>query len=162
MPHRLTRILFWPAIALAVSACSLFPDLGLDTPPPSNPIFSDVERIELQLPGSGAGANAGTNFQFDAPSEVRYLVLAVFTAPIQVQGSRIVNEPAWAYGSRSGLSGFSRSSVQAGMFYQYDPLQKDYNTVQAAPVGGVYYWAVWGYDKWGNLTHASPQWQVSF
>ena len=160
-PRFVLRGLLWIVPACALTTC-LFPALEQDTPPPSTPIFSDVERIELTSPPHNGSGVSPVVFQFDAPSEVSYLVLALFDAQIQVVGSRIVNEGSFSYGSRSGLSGFSRSSISSDDLYSYDPVGNDLAGAPGPPAAGTYYWAVWGYDKWGNLTHASPQWIYTF
>jgi hypothetical protein len=160
---RSVQLLLCFATTIVLSACSLLTDLGLDVSPPANPIFSDVERIDLVLPTTSA--NGSTSFQFDAPSEVANIVIGVFSSPILVNGDRIVNEGAFQFGSRSGLAGFSRSAVRASDFYGYNLATHDFDTsvpFAAVPSTGLRYWAVWGYDKWGNLTHASPQWSVTF
>jgi hypothetical protein len=142
-----------------------------EEPPPTTPIFSGVEKIELQAPwpppnDTWSYISNSISFQFDIPSVVEYVVLALFTASIDVSGKTITNPNAWVAGNRSGLSGFSTSSTRADNLFPFDLGSGDFDTslgnyTPSPPFPQTFYWAVWGYDQWGNLTHASPQWSLT-
>ena len=100
------KILSLVALTVSLCCCAFFGEPDEQTPPPSTPIFSDVVKIELQSPTNGSGPLASsTSFQFVIPEDVEYVVLALFSAPIQVSGKTILNPSAWQAGSRTGLAG---------------------------------------------------------
>jgi hypothetical protein len=142
-----------------------------ETPPepPTSPIFDDVEKIDLITPlddddHSTTISASSIDFLFDIPSDVKYVMVGIFTEDIDVVGDKIVNDTDCVAGSRSGLSGFSRSSIPAANMRVFNPASGDFTaTTFASTVSGStdnYYWAVWGYDEGQNLTHASPRWRV--
>lgn len=121
---------------------------------PVSPIFSDVENIQI--------GQTATDFTFYLPEDVYYAVLGVFDVEIETQGNTIINELDFEGGNRTGLSGFTRSGVPKNMIWHYEDSQNDFSqTVKYIPQNVVDHWAVWGYDRYGNLTHASGQLTVS-
>ncbi|MDY6969689.1 MAG: hypothetical protein SVR08_13670, partial [Spirochaetota bacterium] len=66
-------------------------------------------------------------------------------------------------GSRSGLSGFSRTSVSLSYLYTFDEISKDFTTTNyIVPSGIDLYWAVWGYNKDWVLISATSQKIINF
>jgi len=131
---------------------------------PSTLIFSGVERIDLISPLNGDDlSDSGGNFEFNLPSEVEYAVLVVFSATIETSGNTIINDEAeFLAGSRSGLPGFSRDQVNQNNLYTYNPATNDFSGIAYGPAGTNRWWAVYGYDSEGELTHASPQREFDF
>lgn len=131
---------------------------------PKSPIFSDVEIITLYTPDAIEISSADTSnfkFTFCLPSEVSYAVLGIFysAVPIETNGNTFTNPDNLIAGSRTGLTGWGRGEVSASNLYEFDNID-DFNENKPFSLSGTYHWAVWGYDKWGNLTHASEQWEV--
>ncbi len=129
---------------------------------PKTPIFAGTEEIGLILPLDGGSVNAGGSFSYSVPSEVKYVVFGLFNAKIETSGKTISNPQAFIAGSRDGLSGFVRGSQTRSTMHTYDQNTKDFVSATADPGNGTdRYWAVWGYDQFGNLTHSSPQRRVN-
>lgn len=112
-----------------------------------NPPLLGNERINAWYDGS-------STFWFDTPEEVKYLVLGVFDALPQTDGEKILNPEHLIAGSRTGLNGFGRNSVELDYIYDYDPAEGDFDESSDWSELNSW-WAVWGYDEWGNLTHSS-------
>lgn len=132
-------------------------------------IFDDVERIELVAPDIEGivilGNNSNDRFEFKVSNDVKYIVLGIFDTSIATQGKNITNEEDFLAGSRTGLDGFSRDSVPLDSIYGYLNNLNDFDNTLAIdtlspPEDRYYYWAVWGYDVNGNLTHASEERRV--
>lgn len=122
-----------------------------ETPPElHSTIFPDVERID------NLDFN-GTTFSYYAPKEVKYLVLGIFDGDISVNTDTMtIDDTNLLGGSHSG-TGMGRGSVTTTNIYYYDPATKNFNSnLMPNTVNGTC-WAVWGYDEFGNLTHASEQ-----
>lgn len=132
-------------------------------PPPSSPIFSGTTQISLVSPSHGATVTTSAALQYSLPAEVTYAVIGVFNANIVTSGSSISNEANFLYGSRTGLSDFVRGSQVQSVLHGYDATTKNFKTPNSSPAAssGTYYWAVWGYDQYGNLTHSSPAWKFT-
>lgn len=115
----------------------------------SAPIFSGVEEIHID--------QSGTTFYYDVPAEVKYVVLGIFSSQPTTDGDRISDDSilTWTSGSRTKLDLFGRSSVLKSNVYFFNTSTLDYNTSSTTTAVNGHYWAVWGYDKWGNLTHSS-------
>ncbi len=127
---------------------------------PKTPIFEGTKEISLTLPLNGN--NLGTSpMTYSVPSEVKYVVFGLFNAQITTSGKTITNPAAFVAGSRDGLSDFVRGSQTRASLHLYDQTSKDF-AGNTNPGTNTYYWAVWGYDQYGNLTHSSPQRQVAF
>lgn len=129
-------------------------------PPPSSPIFSGTTQISLVSPSHGSTSSAA--LQYSLPAEVTYAVIGVFNANIVTSGSTISNEANFLYGSRTGLGDFVRGSQVQSALHGYDPTTKNFKAPNSSPAASsTYYWAVWGYDQYGNLTHSSPAWKFT-
>jgi hypothetical protein len=135
--------------------------LGCQTtdPQPTTPIFSGTKEISLTSPLHTASLGGGSFF-YSVPTEVKYVVFGVFNAQIVTNGSTISNEANFLYGSRTGLSDFVAGTQVKSTLHDYDSSTKNFKTPNSTVPAGTYYWAVWGYDQYGNLTHSSPQRQV--
>ncbi len=124
---------------------------------PTSPIFSDVETIEIGQDGS--------KFTYYLPSDVAFAVLGVFSSVnIEIESDgRAVKDDNLIGGSRTGMPSWGRSDVLKSNLYNYNPSTYDFNgsSPYSLPAGTGYYWAIWGYDKYGNLTHASGKLKVS-
>ena len=128
---------------------------------PRTPIFEGTEEISLTLPLNETALGTG-NFTYSVPSEVKFVVFGLFNTQITTSGKTITNPGAFVYGSRDGLSDFVRGSQSDTTLHNYNQGTKDFDA--AAVVGPTCtscYWAVWGYDQYGNLTHSSPQRRVN-
>jgi len=144
---RIISILHIAVLLFVVSICMSCDAVPEDQEPV---IFDDVERIELDGYDS-------TRFTFDVPNGVSTVVLGVFHNTIQTQGQTILNEVDFAGGNRTGLPGYVKGEVNKSALYEYDPGTKDFDPTLSYNTNGSYWWAVWGYDSDGNLTHASEQ-----
>ncbi len=111
------------------------------------PIFDDVELV------SASYSYSGETFTYSFPDEVVYIVLGVFNAPIETDGKIITNMNNLKAGSRTGHAGFFRNSLSKTALYTFSG--NDFTTTQYTTGTNNGYCAVWGYDKWGTLTHAS-------
>ncbi len=124
---------------------------------PKTPIFEGTKEIALTSPLNATALGTG-NFTYSVPAEVKFVVFGLFNAQITTSGKTITNPTAFIYGSRDGLSDFVRGSQSDTTLHNYNQTSKDFD---AGSVGGPTctncYWAVWGYDQYGNLTHSSPQ-----
>jgi hypothetical protein len=151
---QLTQFLAAAAIAGVLSGC-----LKTDDDQPKTLIFEGTEAITLIAPSDNN--NLTGNFTYTVPSEVKFVVFGLFNAAITTSGKSITNPSAFVAGSRDGLSDFVRGSQSVGTLHAYSQSSKDF--VAAGPGGltGLHYWAVWGYDQFGNLTHSSPQRRVN-
>ncbi|MBX3724059.1 MAG: hypothetical protein KF713_19590 [Turneriella sp.] len=129
---------------------------------PATPIFEGTTEIKLSSPSDAAGLGASGSFLYSVPSEVKYLVFGLFNAKITTSGKTVTNPSAFVYGSRDGLSDFVRGQQARSAFHSYNQTTKDFDaaTVTATCTPGCY-WAVWGYDQYGNITHSSGQRQVT-
>lgn len=124
---------------------------------PKTPVFAGLEDVELRLPLTTATYNTTDHFRYNAPNGVAFLVFALFDAPITTADNKVSNVQNFKYGSRTGLSGFSAGLQTRVTLYAFDPGTGNFTGAQTSPPAGTYYWAVWGYDGNGNLTHSSPQ-----
>ncbi len=137
-------ILIVVILLMGLCACETAPQL-------ESTIFPDVERIDI------IDFN-GTTFSYYAPKEVKYLVLGIFDGNISVNTDTMtIDDYNLLGGSHSGI-GMGRGSVTTANIYFYDPATKNFNSI-VMTIGAVTgtCWAVWGYDEFGNLTHASQQ-----
>ena len=144
-------------VHIAILMCAVSIYAGCDAVPEEQGpvIFDDVERIELD------GYISGT-FYFDVPNGVSIVVLGVFNDEIKTQGQIILNEINFKAGSRTGLDNYVKGQVADTELYFYDPVTNDFDPDPPSySTGGLHYWAVWGYDSDGNLTHASEQQPVT-
>jgi hypothetical protein len=148
----------FPVLIVAV-AVLIFNSCAENKTNPTSPIFSDVEVIEITRPDSG-GSLGTTGFIWDVPDEVEYMVLGIFSSVIQVSGKTIINMDKCYGGGRTGLAGFERGQLLTSNIHQYDQNTGDFNPALSAGILSPSYWAVWGYDKYMNLTHASPCYTV--
>lgn len=126
---------------------------------PTTLIFDGVERIELTSPDHLD--NSSGPLVYSAPSEVAFIVVGIFNSSIQTSGKTILNEANFFRGIKTGLAGFNRGQLDFSATYIYDQNSNDFDGPSALP-NGSYYWAVWGYDSNGILTHASPQWRFTY
>ncbi len=162
---RIISILHIAVLLFAVSTCLSCNAVPEDRDPV---IFDDVERIELIAPDIDGSVTLGINsdrFEFNVSNDVKYIVLGIFDTSIGTQGKNITNEDDFLAGSRTGLDGFSRDSVPLDSIYGYLNNLNDFDNTLAIdtlspPEDIYYYWAVWGYDVNGNLTHASEERRV--
>ena len=155
---QLTQFLAAAAIAGALSGC-----IKTDDDQPKTPIFAGTEEIGLILPLDNGSVNASGSFSYSVPSEVKYVVFGLFNADIITSGKTISNPDAFVAGSRDGLADFVRGTQARSTLHAYNQGTKDFNaaTTTVPNSGPIYYWAVWGYDQFGNLTHSSPRRRVN-
>jgi hypothetical protein len=128
---------------------------------PGTPIFEGTTEIMLSSPNSTGNLSANGLFMYSVPSEVKYLVFGLFNNQITTSGKTITNPAMFQYGSRDGVSDFVRGQQARPTLHNYNQVTKDFDSTAVAPPNGVYYWAVWGYDQYGNVTHSSRQRQVT-
>lgn len=129
---------------------------------PTQPIFPDTELITLTAPAHGA-AIASLAFTYNIPPEVEYAIIGIFDSNgIRVSGSTLDVSNLIA-GSSSGKAAFTRSSLaQSSLLVPLADKSAFSDTGYVfSGTGVLYYWAVWGYDKYGNLTHSSPAWNFT-
>lgn len=133
---------------ISLFSCVLFNCGTSEKEEPQSLIFSELEEI------TNCSYGAGT-FHYYLPPEVAYAVLGIFTNNIIGESGVITNEDDFKAGSRTGR-GMGRESVTASNIWTYD---KDTNDFTYSLYGGAanLYWGVWGYDKYGNLTHSSSK-----
>lgn len=129
-------------------------------PQPTTPIFAGLASIELTGPNNGA--TLGSALTYNAPSEVKYLIVGLFDQQIATSGTTITNPQNFKFGSRTGLADFVAGSQTRATMHAYDTASKNFVAAASSPTAATYYWAVWGYDQYGNLTHCSPQRSVVF
>lgn len=128
---------------------------------PKTPIFEGTEEIPLTLPLNGQ--NLGTAaMTYSVPTEVKFVVFGLFSTQITTSGKSITNPTAFVAGSRDGAADFVRGSQTRSTLHPYNQTTKDFDSGLLNPGAATYYWAVWGYDQYGNLTHSSPQRSVVF
>ncbi|GAB4445647.1 MAG: hypothetical protein OHK0011_27340 [Turneriella sp.] len=151
---QLTQFLAAAAIAGALSGC-----LKTDDDQPKTLIFEGTEAITLISPSDNTSLSG--NFTYTVPSEVKYVVFGLFNAAITTSGKSITNPSAFVAGSRDGLSDFVRGSQARAALHAYNQSTKDFDAAATGAAANPYYWAVWGYDQFGNLTHSSPQRRVT-
>ena len=152
----ISNIIFAAGIILSLG---MLPGCQTTDPQPTTPIFSGTKEISLTSPLHTASLSTG-NFLYTVPSEVKYVVFGVFNAQIVTNGSTISNESNFLYGSRTGLGDFVSGTQAKGTLHDYDASTKNFKAPNSTVPSATYYWAVWGYDQYGNLTHSSPQRQV--
>ena len=128
---------------------------------PRTPIFEGTEEISLSLPLNGGNLGA-SSMTYNVPSEVKFVVFGLFNAQITTSGKTITNPAAFIRGNRDGLADFVRGSQTRTTLHTYNQATKDFDAAVNDPANATYYWAVWGYDQYGNLTHSSPQRTVIF
>lgn len=115
---------------------------------PTSPIFSDVKSISIEW--------EDPDFTYYLPEEVEYAVLGIFSENIETSGDAITNEDEFLAGSMTDLDGWSRSRVSSTDVYTYDNATSNFTSNKyTLSTGTDYSWAVWGFDKYMNLTHAS-------
>lgn len=135
-------ILIVVILLMGLCACETPPELH-------STIFPDVERID-NLNYSGG------NFTYYAPEEVKYLVLGIFTDTIETDPDTMTITTTIRGGQRTGL-GMTRSSVTSAELYEYSYGIKNFDIGSPYALPNPFHWAVWGYDEYGNLTHASSE-----
>ncbi len=120
------------------------------------PIFSNVGIIGVNYSDS--------QFIIDLPDTVSYAVLGIFNSEIEADDeNKTVDDGNLIAGSRTGLSGYARNRVSVNNLFTYDAARNDFTNTRFTPVTGTEYcWAVWGFDQWGNLTHASQSQKENF
>jgi len=149
------KIAFIFACAFFVSVCNQIEEQ------PKTLIFEGTKEISLTLPLHNQ--NLGTSpMTYSVPSEVKFIVFGLFNAEITTSGKTITNPAAFVAGSRDGLSDFVRGSQTRASLHAYNQTSKDFDSGNFNPGAATYYWAVWGYDQYGNLTHSSPRRTVIF
>lgn len=153
---QLTQFLAAAAIASALSGC-----IKTEDNQPTTPIFAGTEEIGLITPLHTGNLGASGSFSYDVPANVKYVVFGLFSAEITTSGKTITNPQAFVAGSRDGLSDFVRGSQARSALHAYNQSTMDFNAAATGAADGTYYWAVWGYDQFGNLTHSSPQRRVT-
>jgi hypothetical protein len=127
---------------------------------PKTPIFEGTTEITLTTPLDSAALSG--DFIYSAPADVKYLVFGLFDQQIVTSGKTISNPANFKYGNRDGLADFSRGTQAKAKLHNYNASTRDFDTTNAtSPSGSNYYWAVWGFDQYGNLTHSSPQRKVT-
>lgn len=127
---------------------------------PKTQIFAGTELISLVAPAHNTALGGG-NFQYSVPAEVKYVVFGIFENAIVTSGKTITNPGDFKYGNRDGLSDFVRGSQAANKLHNYNQGTKDFDAATVTGTGAADYWAVWGYDQYGNLTHSSPAYLVT-
>ncbi|AFM13724.1 hypothetical protein [Turneriella parva] len=147
-------------IALIFTGALFLPACNQIEEQPKTPIFEGTKEISLTLPLNNG--TIGTAMTYSVPSEVKFVVFGLFNAQITTSGKTITNPGAFVAGSRDGLSDFVRGSQTRASLHSYNQTTKDFNAAASDPGNNNYYWAVWGYDQYGNLTHSSAQRQVTF
>ncbi len=153
-----TKTIFAAGVFLSLVT---LPGCQTTDPQPTTPIFSGTKEITLTSPLNNT-ALGSANFLYTVPAEVKYVVFGVFNGTIVTSGSTITNESAFLYGSRTGMADFVSGSQAKGALHDYDATTKNFKTPNSTVgTGSNFYWAVWGYDQYGNLTHSSPQRQVT-
>ncbi len=152
----INRTIFAAGVLLSLA---MLPGCQTTDPQPTTPIFTGTKEITLNSPLHTAPLSTG-NFLYTVPTEVRYVVFGVFNAQIVTNGSTISNEANFLYGSRTGLSDFVAGTQAKATLHDYDSTTKNFKAPNSTVPSTTYYWAVWGYDQYGNLTHSSPQRQV--
>lgn len=154
---QLTQFLAAAAIAGALSGC-----IKTDDDQPKTPIFAGTEEIALILPLDNGSVNASGSFSYSVPSEVKYVVFGLFNAEIVTSGKTITNTSNFVAGSRDGMADFVRGSQSRTTLHSFNQTTRDFNSAISNPSSPpLHYWAVWGYDQFGNLTHSSPQRRVN-
>lgn len=161
MKHNLRQLMHrfvFFAILLLLASCAKTND---SEPPPNSPIFAGTTAITLKSPAHAATINTSNNFNYELPAEVTYAVIGIFNANVVTSDSTISNEANFLYGSRTGMSDFVRGFQTQATLHGYDSATKNFKSPNSSPAAssGTYYWAVWGYDQFGNLTHSSPAWR---
>jgi hypothetical protein len=127
-------------ISLSIISCETEP------PKPENPVFSDVQKIDIYYNGS--------SFVFSEINDyVEYIQVLVFTSSPEIDESNKKINTAPISGSRSGLADLSRSSVS--LLFDYESGTQDF-TGAPYTVDINHYIVVLGFDSNLNLTHASP------
>lgn len=127
---------------------------------PGTPIFEGTTEISLSLPSADSSLGGG-NFTYSVPSEVKYIVFGLFNNQVTTSGKSITNPAVFLYGSRDGFSDFVRGEQAKTTLHSYNQGTKDFDSGTTTPPNATYYWAVWGYDQYGNLTHSSRQRKVT-
>jgi len=126
----------------------------------STPIFEGTTEITLNSPA--ADATLSGNFQYSVPADVKYVVFGLFTTQVTTSGKTITNPSAFKGGSRDGFSDFSRGVQSSTTLHTYDSTTLDFTATLVSPATCTNcYWAIWGYDQYGNLTHSSRQRKVN-
>jgi hypothetical protein len=146
--------------ALILAGALFLPACNQIEEQPKTLIFEGTKEISLTLPLNNG--TIGTAMTYSVPSEVKFVVFGLFSGQITTSGKTITNPSAFVAGSRDGLSDFVRGSQTRASLHSYNQTTKDFNAAAGDPGNNNYYWAVWGYDQYGNLTHSSPQRQVNF
>lgn len=129
-------------------------------PQPTTLIFANTTEIALTAPLTNT-ALAAASFTYSAPTEAKYIVFGIFTAEIQTAGKTITNSSAFLAGNREGITDFVRGSQATSKLHAYNATTKDFATANFSLPNGTYYWAVWGFDEYGAITHSSPQRKVT-
>jgi hypothetical protein len=154
---QLTQFLATAVIAGALSGC-----LKTNDDQPKTPIFAGTEEIGLILPSNDGSLASNGSFSYSVPGDVKYLVIGVFNAEIATSGKTITNTSNFVAGSRDGMTDFVRGSQSRTTLHSFNQTTRDFDSALFNPTGTGHYWAVWGYDQFGNLTHSSPQRRVNF
>lgn len=148
-------------LVLLTAISALFASCMKNDPEPGSPIFEGTSEIKQSDPSADGSFTGNGTFTYNVPSEVKYIVFGLFNAPITTSGKTITNPSAFLYGSRDGLSDFARGQQARNAFHSFNQTARDVDSTVANPPNGIYYWAIWGYDQYGNITHSSRQRKVT-
>jgi len=140
--------------AAALLIIVLYAGCDPEPPQPENPVFTDVQKIEVSY-------NGGIFYFSEVPDYVKYMQLLIFSSsPAVDDDSKTIDKSSLIAGSRTYLTGFSRASVNSANIYVYVPADDDFTGLPLAPVDGDYI-IVLGFDSDLNLTHASPSYAMT-
>lgn len=148
-------ILYISFLSIILTGCG-----GSESSQPESLIYSNVKSITLYGPADGDPITSADEFTYYIPGDVHVAVLGIFANEIETSGDTFVNADDLLAGSRTGLTGWTTGSVSAGQLYEFDGVD-DFDPASTFNTPGTYHWAVWGFDKYGELTHASPQREVT-
>ncbi|MBN1897827.1 MAG: hypothetical protein JW827_03535 [Spirochaetes bacterium] len=129
---------------------------------PKNPFLDGVTTIDIEYTFSAQSGGdilykSADYFIYEPPEQASLLMLGVFSGPIQVSADNEIGTANLIAGHRSGLTGFSRTTMYVKDLLTFSQTTKDFTTTTYSSTGtNAYKVAVWGYDKNGYLTHASP------
>ena len=134
-----------------------------DYNPPSEPIFSDVELIEIESPLYKG--NAGLTFQYSVPDSVSDLVFCVFEKAwgdsVQHIGNSITEDMDG--GTNSIDYSMSMSTVSKNDLLEFDPLSQSFTSTPYSYTEGTQcHIVILGLDGNFNVIAASPDWEIEW
>jgi len=136
-----------------------------DYNPPSEPIFSDVELIEIEYPRNTYSYSEQNRFQYNVPDDVSFLVLAIFepgNTP-QLSGDSITNDMNAGWDNITG--GLTMSTATKEDLRVFDGVSQEFSDIlylSTAPPAGEYHMVLLGYDSNYILVAASPDWRFDW